>query len=60
MLRSAREQGLEGVVAKRRDSRYEAGNRSGAWAKYRLNKGQELVIGGYVAGAHGVESIIVG
>ena len=60
ILQSAREQGLEGVVAKRKDSRYEAGKRSGAWAKYRLNSGQELVIGGYVPGAHGVESIIVG
>jgi ATP-dependent DNA ligase len=26
----------------------------------RLNSGQELVIGGYVPGAHGLESIIVG
>jgi DNA ligase D-like protein (predicted ligase) len=60
MLQSAREQGLEGVVAKRRDSRYEAGKRSGAWAKFRLDAGQELVIGGYFPGAHGVEAIIVG
>jgi len=60
MLQSAREQGLEGVVAKRKNSLYEAGKRSGAWAKFRLNSGQELVIGGYVPGAHGVESIIVG
>jgi DNA ligase D-like protein (predicted ligase) len=60
MLRSAREQSLEGVVAKRKDGRYEAGKRSGAWSKFRLNAGQELVIGGYVPGAHGVESVIVG
>jgi DNA ligase D-like protein (predicted ligase) len=60
MLQSAREQGLEGVVAKRKDSRYEAGKRSGSWAKFRLNAGQELVIGGYVPGAHGLDSIIVG
>ena len=60
MLASAAEQGLEGVVAKRRDSRYEAGKRSGAWAKYRLNSGQELVIGGYVPGPQGVDSIVVG
>ena len=60
MLNAARAQGLEGVVAKRKDSRYEAGKRSGSWAKYRLNRGQELVIGGYVPGAHGVDSIIVG
>ena len=48
MLDAVRGQGLEGVVAKRKDSRYEAGKRSGSWAKYRLNSGQELVIGGYM------------
>jgi hypothetical protein len=39
--------GLEGLVAKRRSSKYEPGQRSGAWRKMRVNKGQELVIGGY-------------
>ena len=28
--------------------------------KHRLNSGQELVIGGYVPGAHGVDAIVVG
>jgi bifunctional non-homologous end joining protein LigD len=60
MLSAARGQGLEGVVAKGRDSRYEAGKRSGSWAKYRLNSGQELVIGGYIPSAHGVDAIVVG
>ena len=60
MRRAARNQGLEGVVAKRKNSRYEAGRRSGSWVKYRLNSGQELVIGGYVPGKHGLDSIIVG
>jgi len=60
MLDAARGQGLEGVVAKRKDSRYEIGKRSGSWAKYRLNSGQELVIGGYIPGAHGVDAIVVG
>jgi ATP-dependent DNA ligase len=60
MLSAARGQGLEGVVAKRNDSRYEVGKRSGSWAKYRLNSGQELVIGGYFPGAHGVDAIVVG
>ena len=60
MLSAARGQGLEGVVAKRRDSRYEIGKRSESWAKYRLNSGQELVIGGYFPGAHGVDAIVVG
>jgi ATP-dependent DNA ligase len=60
MLLAVREKGLEGVVAKRRDSLHESGRRTGAWAKYRLNRGQELVIGGYVPGPHGLDSIIVG
>ena len=60
MLESTAEQGLEGVVAKRKESKYEAGKRSGAWSEYRLNRGQELVIGGYVPGVQGVGSIIVG
>jgi len=60
MLSAARSQGLEGVIAKRKDSRYEVGKRSGSWAKYRLNRGQELVIGGYIPGAHGVDAIVVG
>jgi ATP-dependent DNA ligase len=60
MLIAARGQGLEGVVAKRKDSRYEVGKRSGSWVKYRLNSGQEFVIGGYIAGPHGVDAIVVG
>jgi len=60
MVCAVRQQGLEGVIAKRKDRRYEAGKRTGSWAKYRLNRGQELVIGGYVPGASGFDSIIVG
>src|SRR5262249_23640459 len=50
LIASVRAQGFEGLVAKRRDSRYEAGMRSGAWQKMRINKGQEFVIGGYTGG----------
>jgi DNA ligase D-like protein (predicted ligase) len=60
MLQSAKEQGLEGIVAKRSDSLYEPGKRSGAWIKHRLNLGQEFVIGGYTPGPHGIDAIIVG
>jgi DNA ligase D-like protein (predicted ligase) len=60
LLSTVREQRLEGIVGKRKDSLYEAGQRSGAWIKYRVNRGQELVIGGYIPGPHGVDSIIVG
>ena len=46
LTKAVREQGLEGLVAKRRDSIYEPGARSGAWRKMRINQGQEFVIGG--------------
>ena len=60
IVNAIRAQGLEGVIAKRKDSRYEIGKRSGSWAKYRLNSGQELVIGGYIPGTHGLDAIVVG
>jgi ATP dependent DNA ligase domain len=47
LIHSVKAQGLEGLIAKRRDSRYEPGLRSGAWKKMRVNAGQELVIAGY-------------
>jgi bifunctional non-homologous end joining protein LigD len=43
MLDAVRQQSLEGIIAKRKDSFYEPGKRSGAWIKYRENRGQELV-----------------
>jgi bifunctional non-homologous end joining protein LigD len=60
MLSAVRKQGLEGVIAKRKSSLYEAGKRTGSWAKMRLSRGQEFVVGGLIPGAHGVDSIIVG
>src|SRR5260221_2856964 len=60
MLSAVRKQGLEGVVAKRKDSLYEPGKRTGFWVKLRINKAQEFVIGGFMPGPHGVDSIIVG
>lgn len=60
MLAAVREHKLEGVVAKRKDSLYEPSERSGSWSKFRLNRGQELVIGGFFPGSHGIESLIVG
>ncbi len=43
MIHAATAIGLEGVVAKRKDSFYESGKRSGAWVKYKINKGQVVV-----------------
>lgn len=47
LIRSVKAQGLEGLVAKRCDSRYEPRQRSGAWQKIRVNQGQDFVIAGY-------------
>ncbi len=60
MVSAVRQQQLEGVVAKRKTSVYEEGKRTGSWAKMRINKGQEFVIGGFIPGSHGVDSVIVG
>lgn len=60
LITAARKSGLEGVIGKRADSRYESGERSGAWVKYKTNKGQELVIGGYKPGTTGFEYLLVG
>ena len=60
MVAAAKEQGLEGVIAKRKDSLYQPGRCTGAWIKHRINQGQEFVIGGYFPGPHGFDSIIVG
>lgn len=48
LIAAVRAQGLEGLVAKRLDSVYEPGARSGAWRKMRLNRSEEFVIGGYI------------
>lgn len=46
LLEAACEAGLEGLVAKRRDSPYTS-TRSSAWLKLRCSRRQEFVIGGY-------------
>jgi bifunctional non-homologous end joining protein LigD len=60
VINAVRAQGLEGVVAKARNSSYESGRRSGAWRKMRLNQSQEFVIGGYTTGPNSFDAIIFG
>jgi bifunctional non-homologous end joining protein LigD len=48
MLEAARENRLEGIVAKRLDSTYEPGRRSPAWLKIKIIQRQEFVIGGWI------------
>jgi bifunctional non-homologous end joining protein LigD len=42
--------GFEGVIGKRKDSRYEAGKRSGAWLKVKSTNSGDFVVGGYTKG----------
>jgi bifunctional non-homologous end joining protein LigD len=49
-MRAAAERGLEGIVAKRRASRYEPGKRSRDWLKIKLRREQELVVVGWLPG----------
>ncbi len=50
VLAISRERGFEGVVIKRRDSRYSPGSRSGSWIKVKNFLTQEVVIGGWTEG----------
>jgi bifunctional non-homologous end joining protein LigD len=50
------ERGLEGVVAKKRDSTYQPGRRSASWIKDKHWNTQEIVIGGWKAGEGGRSS----
>jgi bifunctional non-homologous end joining protein LigD len=50
LLAAAQQQGLEGVVAKRRDSVYEAGTRVRTWLKVKTSLSDEFVVVGYTLG----------
>jgi DNA ligase D-like protein (predicted ligase) len=60
LIQSVRLHGFEGLVAKRRNSLYESGLRSGAWMKMRVNRGQEFVIGGYTRGTTTFDALVFG
>jgi ATP-dependent DNA ligase len=53
-------QGFGRLGAKRRDSKYEPGERSGAWQKMRVNQGQELVIAGYTPSDKNFDALVIG
>lgn len=50
MLEAAASLGLEGLVAKRLDSKYRPGERSPSWVKVRNRDRQEFVVGGWSEG----------
>jgi bifunctional non-homologous end joining protein LigD len=64
LYEATRQAGMEGIVAKRRDSRYETGKRTEAWLKIKATRSEEFVIGGYTPGSGSRErtfgSLVVG
>lgn len=50
LLRVMRDQGMEGLIAKRLGSRYEVGRRSRSWLKLKVRRRQEFVVGGWLPG----------
>ncbi len=50
LLDAAREHGLEGIMAKRKDSRYLPGRRSDYWLKVKIRQSSEVFIIGYTRG----------
>jgi bifunctional non-homologous end joining protein LigD len=61
--RAARENRLEGIVAKHRRSRYEPGRRSTSWLKIKIRPEQEVVVGGWTPGegnARDLGALVVG
>lgn len=50
-MATSRELGLEGVVAKRQDSRYRPGRRSPSWLKLKHTSTQEVVVVGWKEGS---------
>jgi bifunctional non-homologous end joining protein LigD len=47
LFRQAQAEGMEGLVAKRAESPYESGRRSPNWRKLKLQRQEELVVGGW-------------
>jgi len=61
VVEAVRATGLEGVVAKRRQSVYTPGERSADWVKLRLDSQHEFVIGGYRPdGSDSLDALLVG
>ncbi len=63
LFEATRAQGLEGIVSKRRDARYEAGVRSSHWLKFPHRRRSSYVVGGWreeVGSAQRLGALLVG
>jgi bifunctional non-homologous end joining protein LigD len=58
VLAASAANGLEGVVAKRLDSRYEPGTRSAEWVKIKNFRRQEVVVAGWKPGKGNREGLV--
>jgi bifunctional non-homologous end joining protein LigD len=59
IMAKLREMEFEGIIAKRWDSVYEPGKRSGAWQKHKTQRTGDFIIGGYI-GDGAIEQLVVG
>lgn len=64
LLEAVSDRGMEGLMAKRLDSTYEAGRRSASWRKLKIRQRQEFVVGGWTRGDGGrsgtIGALVVG
>jgi len=60
LLDAVKAHGFEGVVAKRKFSLYEGGERSGAWQKKKTQQSDDFLVGGYLPGNSGLSELVVG
>jgi bifunctional non-homologous end joining protein LigD len=60
LFEATRDQGLEGVVAKRLDSRYEPGHRSPSWIKVKHKQQERFVVAGWLPGERAIGAVLLG
>lgn len=60
LFQLAKERRLEGIVAKKKDSKYYPGKRTKDWIKIKYLKDGDFVIGGYIEKAEHVVSLVLG
>jgi bifunctional non-homologous end joining protein LigD len=60
LLAATAAQGLEGIVAKRLDSRYEPGHRSPCWIKVKHKQTERFVVGGWLPGERPIGAVLLG
>jgi DNA ligase D-like protein (predicted ligase) len=60
LMGAVRKHQLEGIIAKRAGSPFRSGERSFDWIKWRSNRGQEFVVGGYIPNGDALDSLLVG